>query len=87
MQNTSGTPDPSGPKSGRKEQLLREFGDKLVQLGWHKPNSQELEGHIDILRQHALEDQIEALTRAIERRIAGEAGCGCNRRSNDRRPS
>jgi hypothetical protein len=83
MENSTGAADSVGPESSRKENLLREFGDNLVQLGWHKPNTTELETQIDILRQHAAEDQIEGLTKAIERQIAGDNGCGCNRRSNE----
>ncbi len=62
--------------ASRKELLLHGYGDKLVQLGWQKPNSPELEAHIDLMRQHASEDQIEGLTKAIEQRIEGGAGCG-----------
>ncbi len=80
MENTSLNPGSPGPEPGRRAQLLREFGDKFVQLGWARPNSPELEAEIDILRQHATEDQIEGLTKAIQRQIAGEAGCGCKQR-------
>jgi hypothetical protein len=83
MQNTSAAPDSSGPQSIRKEQLLREFGDKMVQLGWQNPNSPELKAHIDMMRQQASEHQIEGLTKAFERQIAATQVCGCNRRSND----
>ena len=68
MQENSEAPVPRDPRSTRKEQLLRELGEKLVLLGWQRPNTPELEAQIDGFRQQASEQQIAAMTKAIERR-------------------
>ena len=76
MKKRSGRFDSSGSEPSRKEQRLREFASKLVQLGWQKADSPELEAQIDGLRQHASEELIESLINAFQRRIEGDASCG-----------
>ncbi|MBI4328054.1 MAG: hypothetical protein HY674_22715 [Chloroflexi bacterium] len=69
----------------RKEMLLRELAEKLVQRGLVDADSPGQRTVIDNFRQLP-EDQIRTFIKALERRIAGQAGCGCGRHWDDAQP-
>jgi hypothetical protein len=57
-----------------KKLLIRQLGDKLVQMGWFVADSPGLRGTLDFLSQ-APEEQIQGLIKACERRMAEPVCC------------